>query len=226
MSDRLLEVTDLFKLFDVRQMVGHRVVKHTVHAVSGVSFHLDEGETLGLVGESGSGKSTVGRCVLRLLEPTFGSVQFRGRELTKLSREEMRSLRSEMQIVFQDPYASLDPRMTIGSTIAEPLEVHGVKSDHKQIVGDLLETVGLSPDHAKRFPHEFSGGQRQRIGIARALTLHLPSSSSTSRCQLSTSRSRQASSTSSKTCRRSSASPTYSSHTTSQSSGISATASQ
>lgn len=172
MSDRLLEVTDLFKLFDVRQMVGHRVVKHTVHAVSGVSFHLDEGETLGLVGESGSGKSTVGRCVLRLLEPTFGSVQFRGRELTKLSREEMRSLRSEMQIVFQDPYASLDPRMTIGSTIAEPLEVHGVKSDHKQIVGDLLETVGLSPDHAKRFPHEFSGGQRQRIGIARALTLH------------------------------------------------------
>jgi oligopeptide/dipeptide ABC transporter ATP-binding protein len=171
MTEPLLEVTDLFKLFDVRQMVGRRVVKHTVHAVSGVSLHLDEGETLGLVGESGSGKSTLGRCILRLLEPTFGSVRFRGQEITTLSREEMRDLRREMQIVFQDPYASLDPRMTVGATIAEPLEIHGVKSDHKAIVAELLETVGLSPDHARRFPHEFSGGQRQRIGIARALTL-------------------------------------------------------
>jgi oligopeptide/dipeptide ABC transporter ATP-binding protein len=172
MTEHVLDVSDLFKLFDVRQVVGRRVVKHTVHAVSGVTFHIDEGETLGLVGESGSGKSTVGRCVLRLLEPTYGSVKFRGTELTTLDREEMRGLRSEMQIVFQDPYASLDPRMTIGATIAEPLEIHGVKSDHKAIVAELLDRVGLSPEHSRRFPHEFSGGQRQRIGIARALTLN------------------------------------------------------
>ncbi len=172
MTDRVLEVTDLFKLFEVRRSIGRRVMHYTVHAVSGVSFHIDAGETLGLVGESGSGKSTVGRCVLRLLEPTFGSVQYRGTELTTLDREEMRALRSELQIVFQDPYASLDPRMTVGATIAEPLEIHGVKSDHKAIVAELLDRVGLSPEHAKRFPHEFSGGQRQRIGIARALTLN------------------------------------------------------
>lgn len=172
MTDRVLEVTDLFKLFEVRRSVGRRVMHYTVHAVSGVSFHINAGETLGLVGESGSGKSTVGRCVLRLLEPTFGSVQYRGTELTTLDREDMRALRSELQIVFQDPYASLDPRMTIGATIAEPLEIHGVKSDHKAIVAELLDRVGLSPEHAKRFPHEFSGGQRQRIGIARALTLN------------------------------------------------------
>jgi oligopeptide/dipeptide ABC transporter ATP-binding protein len=171
MTETLLEVTDLYKLFDVRETVGHRVIKHTVHAVSGVSFSINAGETLGLVGESGSGKSTVGRCILRLLEPTSGSVKYRGRELTTLSREELRELRSEIQIVFQDPYASLDPRMTIGSAIAEPLEVHDVPGDHRTIVAELLEMVGLSPEHAKRFPHEFSGGQRQRIGIARALSL-------------------------------------------------------
>ncbi len=171
MTEPLLEVNDLFKLFDVRQVVGSKVIKHTVHAVSGVSFNLNAGETLGLVGESGSGKSTVGRCVLRLLEPTSGSIRFRGEEITTLGREDMRELRSEMQIVFQDPYASLDPRMTIGTAIAEPLEVHDVPGDHDAIVGELLELVGLSPDHANRFPHEFSGGQRQRIGIARALSL-------------------------------------------------------
>lgn len=171
MTEPLLEVTDLFKLFEVRENVGARVVKHTVHAVSGVTFQLFPGETLGLVGESGSGKSTVGRCILRLIEPTSGSIRFRGQEMTTLSREEMRGLRSEMQIVFQDPYASLDPRMTIGAAVAEPLEVHKVPGDHRAIVGELLELVGLAPDHAKRFPHEFSGGQRQRIGIARALSL-------------------------------------------------------
>jgi peptide/nickel transport system ATP-binding protein/oligopeptide transport system ATP-binding protein len=170
-TEPLLEVTDLYKLFDVRQLIGRKVVKHTVHAVTGVSFSVSPGETLGLVGESGSGKSTVGRCVLRLLEPTSGSIRFRGQELTELDREEMRELRREMQIVFQDPFASLDPRMTIGSTVAEPLEVHDVPGDHRAMVAELLEMVGLAPDHAKRFPHEFSGGQRQRIGIARALSL-------------------------------------------------------
>ena len=171
MTEPLLEVTDLYKLFDVRQVVGSKTHKLTVHAVSGISFSLYPGETLGLVGESGSGKSTVGRCILRLLEPTSGSIRFRGEEITTLDREDMRELRSEMQIVFQDPYASLDPRMTIGSAIAEPLEVHDIPGDHHAIVGELLELVGLSPDHANRFPHEFSGGQRQRIGIARALSL-------------------------------------------------------
>jgi oligopeptide/dipeptide ABC transporter ATP-binding protein len=170
-TEPLLEVTDLYKLFEVRQLVGRKVLKHTVHAVSGVSFSVSPGETLGLVGESGSGKSTVGRCVLRLLEPTSGSIVFKGQELTHLDRESLREIRRDMQIVFQDPFASLDPRMTIGAAIAEPLEVHKIPGEHAALVGELLEMVGLTPDHAKRFPHEFSGGQRQRIGIARALSL-------------------------------------------------------
>ncbi len=123
------------------------------------------------MGESGSGKSTVGRCILRLIEPTSGSVKFRGQELTTMGPKEMRALRREMQIVFQDPYASLDPRMTIGSVILEPFKIHKIKGDHKERVAELLRLVGLSPDHARRFPHEFSGGQRQRIGVARALAL-------------------------------------------------------
>jgi peptide/nickel transport system ATP-binding protein/oligopeptide transport system ATP-binding protein len=136
-----------------------------------VSFSVEGGQTLGLVGESGSGKSTIGRCVLRLIEPTSGSVKFKGQELTTLDPKGMRALRREVQIVFQDPYASLDPRMTIGSVISEPFKIHKIKGNHKDKVAELLNLVGLAPDHARRFPHEFSGGQRQRIGVARALAL-------------------------------------------------------
>jgi peptide/nickel transport system ATP-binding protein/oligopeptide transport system ATP-binding protein len=170
-SEPILEVNDLVKEFTVKSSVGIRSVKRTVHAVSGVSFQLLPGQTLGLVGESGSGKTTVGRCLLRLLEPTSGSVRFLGRELTTMGASELRALRREMQIVFQDPYASLDPKMTVGASIAEPLQIQGVEGDHQQRVRELLELVGLSPDHARRFPHEFSGGQRQRVGVARALAL-------------------------------------------------------
>jgi peptide/nickel transport system ATP-binding protein/oligopeptide transport system ATP-binding protein len=145
--------------------------KRVVQAVSDVSFDVAPGETLGLVGESGSGKTTVGRCVLRLIEPTAGQVWFEGVDLAQLTFEELRVVRRKMQIVFQDPYASLDPKMTVGASIAEPLVVQGVGGDHKEKVVSLLELVGLSADHARRFPHEFSGGQRQRIGVARALAL-------------------------------------------------------
>jgi peptide/nickel transport system ATP-binding protein/oligopeptide transport system ATP-binding protein len=166
-----LQVTDLVKVFPVRQSAGLRVHKAVVQAVSGVSFSIGGGETLGLVGESGSGKSTVGRCVLQLIEPSAGSVKYDGRELVGMSRRDLQPLRRELQIVFQDPYASLDPRLTVGNAIAEPLQIHHVKGNHREKVAELLELVGLAPDHAKRFPHEFSGGQRQRIGIARALAL-------------------------------------------------------
>ena len=170
-SGPVLEVTDLVKNFSVKSLEGVKAVRSTVQAVSGVSFSVEGGQTLGLVGESGSGKSTVGRCLLRLIEPTSGSVKFKGQELTTLDQKAMRGLRSELQIVFQDPYASLDPRMTIGSVITEPFKIHKVKGNHKEKVAELLRLVGLSPDHARRFPHEFSGGQRQRIGVARALAL-------------------------------------------------------
>jgi oligopeptide/dipeptide ABC transporter ATP-binding protein len=172
MSDNLLEVSGLVKQFTVRASKGLRAIDSVVHAVSDVSFNIERGHTVGLVGESGSGKSTIGRCVLRLLEPTSGSVKFNGQELTGLGPKEMRQLRTQMQIVFQDPYASLDPRLTVGSAIAEPLQIHKTPGNHDDRVAELLTLVGLAPDHARRFPHEFSGGQRQRIGIARALALN------------------------------------------------------
>jgi ABC-type oligopeptide transport system ATPase subunit len=170
----LLEVEDLRKWFPVRRgLLIERTVDY-VKAVDDVSFEINEGETLGLVGESGSGKSTTGYSVLQLLKPTGGSVQFMGKELTTMSRNDLREIRREMQIVFQDPYSSLNPRMTVGNIVAEPLTVHGVgtRRSREASVRDLLETVGFNPDFTNRYPHEFSGGQRQRIGIARALALN------------------------------------------------------
>jgi oligopeptide transport system ATP-binding protein len=170
----LLEVEDLRKWFPVRHgLLIERTVDY-VKAVDDVSFEINEGETLGLVGESGSGKSTTGYSVLQLLKPTGGSVQFMGKELTTMSRNDLREMRREMQIVFQDPYSSLNPRMTVGNLVAEPLTVHGVgtRRSREASVRDLLETVGFNPDFTNRYPHEFSGGQRQRIGIARALALN------------------------------------------------------
>ena len=172
MSEELLKVTNLVKNFELRVNGGARRKKRVVQAVTNVSFSVGKGQTLGLVGESGSGKTTVGRCILRLIEPTSGSVEFEGQDLGSLKFEELRALRRKMQIVFQDPFASLDPKMTVGASIAEPLVVQRVPGVHSDKVIDLLELVGLSADHAQRFPHEFSGGQRQRIGVARALALN------------------------------------------------------
>lgn len=171
MSNELLRVTNLVKNFELRVNNGARRKKKVVQAVTNVSFTVDKGQTLGLVGESGSGKTTVGRCILRLIEPTSGTVEFEGIDLGSLKFEEMRALRRKIQIVFQDPFASLDPKMTVGASITEPLIVQGVPGDHNDKVIELLELVGLSADHATRYPHEFSGGQRQRIGVARALAL-------------------------------------------------------
>jgi oligopeptide/dipeptide ABC transporter ATP-binding protein len=167
----VLEVIDLVKTFPIRAGLFRRQVGE-VQAVSGVSFSVNRGETLGLVGESGCGKSTTGRCVLRLLEPDSGQVRFDGRDVLRLHGHDMRALRSHLQIVFQDPYVSLNPRMTVQSIISEPLRIHGTwGATGVEKVKELMALVGLNPEHINRFPHEFSGGQRQRIGIARALAL-------------------------------------------------------
>ena len=170
----LLSVSDLEKHFPIRKGILWEKTVGAVKAVDGVSFDVMEGETLGLVGESGSGKSTTGYCILQLTKPTAGSIRFMGKELTTLGREDLRKMRREMQIIFQDPYASLDPRMTVGSIVAEPLEVHGIgtRRSRTETVRRLLEIVGFDPNFTNRYPHEFSGGQRQRIGIARALALN------------------------------------------------------
>jgi oligopeptide/dipeptide ABC transporter ATP-binding protein len=171
-SEPILEARHLIKHFPVRGGVLQRQIA-TVQAVSDVSLTLGRGETLGLVGESGCGKSTTGRLLLNLVHPTSGSVLFEGKDITKLSGKDMRAARRRLQIVFQDPYASLNPRITVGAALSEPLKVHGrwdSKSGPERIT-ELLRLVGLAPEHANRFPHEFSGGQRQRVGIARALAL-------------------------------------------------------
>jgi peptide/nickel transport system ATP-binding protein/oligopeptide transport system ATP-binding protein len=172
MTEPLVEISNLVKTFTVRRTRGLMVSKLEVQAVSDVSLTVGRRQTVGLVGESGSGKSTLGRCVLQLIEPTAGSVKFEGQELVGLGRDKLRPLRKRMQMVFQDPYASLDPRLTVGSAVAEALQIHKVPGDHDRRVRELLDVVGLSPDHATRYPHEFSGGQRQRVGIARALALN------------------------------------------------------
>jgi oligopeptide transport system ATP-binding protein len=168
----LVEVQSLVKYFPIKKGVLGREVAR-VHAVDDVTFSVREGETLGLVGESGCGKSTLGRTIVRLLEPTSGDVVFEGRSIGHLGRRALRPLRREMQIIFQDPYASLNPRKRAGQIISSPLDVHGIGDgkERRQSVRELLEVVGLSPEHYNRFPHEFSGGQRQRIGVARALAL-------------------------------------------------------
>ena len=165
------------QLVSVRGLVKHFPVEGSddlVRAVDGVSFEILRGETLGLVGESGCGKSTVGRCLLRLIEPTSGEIIFEGRNVPLLGKSELRELRREMQIVFQDPYASLNPRMKVGDIIGEPLAIHkiGKKNERRERVAELMRRVGLDPDYVKRYPHEFSGGQRQRIGVARTLALN------------------------------------------------------
>jgi peptide/nickel transport system ATP-binding protein len=169
----LLEVTDLVKHFPIKRGILIDREVDQVRAVDGVSFQVRRGETLGLVGESGSGKSTACRAVLQLIKPTSGSVKFEGREIAGLGQRQMRPLRREMQMIFQDPYASLNPRKRVGQIVGDPLKRQGVASgsDLRRQVQELLERVGLSSEHYNRFPHEFSGGQRQRIGIARALSL-------------------------------------------------------
>ncbi|HEY6803333.1 MAG TPA: dipeptide ABC transporter ATP-binding protein [Pyrinomonadaceae bacterium] len=167
-SETLVTVHDLVKHFPVEG------TDDVVRAVDGISFTIYAGETLGLVGESGCGKSTVGRCLLRLIEPTSGSVNFLGQDVLKLDRKELRQLRREMQIIFQDPYASLNPRMKVGDIVGEPLVIHkqGNKNERRERVAELLRRVGLDPDYMNRYAHEFSGGQRQRIGVARTLALN------------------------------------------------------
>jgi oligopeptide transport system ATP-binding protein len=172
-GENLLEVRNLVKHFPIKSGILFDRQVGAVQAVDDVTFDVARGETLGLVGESGCGKSTLCRTVLKLLEPTSGSIKFEGTEISKMGRRELQPLRREMQMIFQDPFASLNPRKRVGQIVGDPLKLHGIASGStlKRQVQDLLERVGLSPEHYNRFPHEFSGGQRQRIGIARALAL-------------------------------------------------------
>jgi len=173
-DDHILEVNGLKKHFPISAGIVFQRQVGAVRAVDGVSFNVIRGETLGLVGESGCGKSTTGRTILQLYRPTEGSVKFEGQELSTMGGNELRQMRKQMQIIFQDPFASLNPRMTVGSIVSEPLQIHNThpnKKERQQYVEDLMERVGLNPYFINRYPHEFSGGQRQRIGIARALAL-------------------------------------------------------
>jgi oligopeptide/dipeptide ABC transporter ATP-binding protein len=174
MSEPLVEVRDLVKHFPLTRGVIFQKQVAAVRAVDGVSFEVRRGETFGLVGETGCGKSTTARLLVRLLDPTSGSIRFEGEEIGGTSGESLKLLRREMQMIFQDPYSALNPRKTVGSIVAEPLEIHGLaagREERRRAVQELMEQVGLNPEHYNRYPHEFSGGQRQRIGIARALAL-------------------------------------------------------
>jgi oligopeptide/dipeptide ABC transporter ATP-binding protein len=173
-GNKLFEVSDLQKHFPLTSGVIFRKTVGAVRAVDGVSFDVYEGETLGLVGESGCGKSTTARLITRLLEPTSGEVRYKGEDISHMSRNDLKPLRRDMQMIFQDPYSSLNPRKTVGSIIGEPFVIHDVERDEdkrKRRVQELMDLVGLNPEHYNRFPHEFSGGQRQRIGVARAIAL-------------------------------------------------------
>jgi peptide/nickel transport system ATP-binding protein/oligopeptide transport system ATP-binding protein len=174
MSEPLVRVQDLVKHFPITRGIVLQRQVGAVHAVDGVSFDIAEGETLGIVGETGCGKSTTARLITRLLDPTSGTIEYKGRDIAGLGRKELKPFRREIQMIFQDPYSSLNPRKTVGSIISDPFEIHGIDEGQgwrKRRVQELMETVGLNPEHYNRFPHEFSGGQRQRIGVARALAL-------------------------------------------------------